>query len=143
MWDYDPPPILHMESYVSLVLIPYINDVLIIILGMIGGRMQGFNIPIRRDILHVSYASCFKENIGQTMIATLDLFLPYEVSHLHLMSTWEDNFMEGLIGRHLVYEEILSHGGVSKEGGENLQPSPLQLLEDKEHFGREDCNVPN
>ena len=98
---------------------------------------------IGSDILHVSYASCFRENIGQTTIATLDLLLPYEMSHLHLMRTWEEHFMEGLIGRHLVYEERLSHGGVTNGGGEELQHSPLQLLDDKQHLGGEDCNIPN
>ena len=117
IWDYDPPPLLHMAAYVSLVLIPYIDDVFILIIGMNEGRMQGLNMPFGRDILHVSYSSCFMEKIGQTMIATLDLFLPYEMSHLHLMSTWEEHFMEGWIGRKLAYEEILSHGGVTKEGG--------------------------
>ena len=55
MWDYDPPPLLHMVVYVSLVLIPYIDDVLIIFMGMIGGRMEGLDVPFGRDILHVYY----------------------------------------------------------------------------------------
>ena len=59
------------------------------------------------------------------------------------MDTWEELFMDGLIGRDLVHEEILSHGGVTKEGGEELQHSPLQFLEDKQHLGGEDCNIPN
>ena len=46
--------------------------------------------PMGRGVLHVSYASCLRENIGKTMIATLGLFLPYEMSHLHLMSTLEE-----------------------------------------------------
>ena len=125
MWDYDPPPFFHMAVYVSLVLIPYIDDVLILIMGMNGGRMHGLNMPIGREILHVSYASCFRHNIGRTMIATLYLLLPYEMSHLHLMSTWEEHFMEELISIHLAYEESLSHGGFTKEGGEELHHSPL------------------
>ena len=103
MWDYDPPPLLHMAAYIYLVLIPYIDDVLILIVVMIGGRMGGLNMPFGREILHVSYTSCFRENIGQTIIATLDLLLSCGMSHLDLMRTWEENFMEGLIGRHLVY----------------------------------------
>ena len=77
------------------------------------------------------------------MIATLDLFLPYEMSHLHLMSTWEEHFMKGWIGRHLAYEGILSHGSVTNGGGEELHHSPLRLLEDKKNLGGEDCNIPN
>ena len=81
MWDYDPPPLFHMTAYVSLIMIPYIDDFLIIIVGMIVGRMQGLNVPIGSEILHVSYDLFFRENIGKTMISTLDLLLPYEVSH--------------------------------------------------------------
>ena len=103
MWDYDNPTLLHMETYIYLVLIPYIDDVIILIVGMIGGRMGGLNMPIEREILHVSYASCFREDIGRTTISSLGLFLPCGMSHLHLMRTWEENFMEGWIGRHLAY----------------------------------------
>ena len=88
MWDYDPHPLLHKVVYVHLVLIPYIDDVLIIFMGMIGGRMEGLDVPFGKDILHVSYATCFREKIGQTMIATLDILLPCGMSHLHLMRTW-------------------------------------------------------
>ena len=77
------------------------------------------------------------------MISSLGLLLPCGMSHFHLMRTWEEHVMDGLIGRHLVYEDILSHGGVTKEGGEYFQHSPLQLIEDKKHLGGEDCNIPN
>ena len=132
-----------MVVYMYLVLIPYIDDVLIIFMGMIGGRMEGLDVTFGRDILHVSYVSCFRENIGQTIIASLVIFLPCEMSHLNLMRTWEEYFMEGLIGRHLAYEGSLLHGGVTNGGGEYFQHSPLQLLEDKQHLGGEDCNIPN
>ena len=143
MWDYDPPPFLHIIVYMYLVLIPYIDDVLILIMGMNGGRMEGLDVPFGREILHVSYATCFRENIGQTMIASLGLFLPCGMSHLHLMRTWEDHVMEGWIGRHLAYEGSLSHGGVTNGGGGEFQNSPFNLLDDKQHLGGEDYNIPN
>ena len=51
--------------------------------------------------------------------------------------------MEVWIGEHLFYEGILTHDGVTNGGGEMLQHSPCQLLEDKKHFGGEDYNIPN
>ena len=65
------------------------------------------------------------------------------MDYLHLMRTLEEQFMEGWIGEHLVYGGSLSHDGVTNGGGEELQHSPYQLLEDKQHFGGEDCNIPN
>ena len=87
---------------------------------MIGGRIEGLDVPFGREILHVHYATCFRENIGQNMIATLEISLACGMSHLYLRKTWEENFMEGWIGRHLAYEGSLSHGG-----GEELQHSPF------------------
>ena len=124
MWDYNPPPFFNMDVYMYLVLIPYIDDVLIIFMGMIRGMMEGLDVPFGREILHVHYATCFTENIGQTMIVSLDLFLPFGMSHFHLMRTWEENFMEGWIGRHLGYEGSLSHDSVSNGTGEELHHSP-------------------
>ena len=81
MWDYDPPPFLHMVVFVSLVLIPYSDDVLIIIMGMNGGRMGGLSMPFGRKILHVFYASFFKDNIGLLRLQQYDELS--EKSRLH------------------------------------------------------------
>ena len=51
--------------------------------------------------------------------------------------------MEGWIGEKLAYGGSLSHVGVTNGGGEELQHSPFQLLEDKQHLGREDYKIPN
>ena len=123
MWDYDPPPFLHISVCMYLVLIPYINDVLILFMGMIGGRMGGLYVPYGRDILHFHYAACFKEDLGQTMIFSLDLLLLYGMNHLHLMRTLEEKFMEGWIGENLAYEGSLSHVCFTNGGGEELQQS--------------------
>ena len=53
MWDYDPPTFVQIYVCMYLVLIPYIDDVLIIFMGMIGGRMGGMYVPYGREILHV------------------------------------------------------------------------------------------
>ena len=46
MWDYDPPPLLHLIVYVSLVLIPYVDDVLISVGDMIGGMTHWLDVSI-------------------------------------------------------------------------------------------------
>ena len=85
----------------------------------------------------------FRENIGKTMFVSFELLSPYGMDYLHLMKTLEEKFMEGWIGEHLAYEGSLSHVGVTNGGRKELQHSPCQLLEDKQHLGREDCNIPN
>ena len=65
------------------------------------------------------------------------------MDYVHLIMTLEEKFMEGWIGEHLAHEEILILDGVTNGGGEVLQHSPYQFFEDKQHFGRKDCNIPN
>ena len=123
IWDYDPHPFLHIFVYMYLVLIPYIDDVLILFMGMIGGRMGGLEVPYGREIIHVHYATCFRNNIGKTMFVSLELLSPCGMNYLHLIRILEEKFMEE-IGRHLAYEGILSHVGVTNGGGKELQHSP-------------------
>ena len=65
------------------------------------------------------------------------------MDYVHLIMTLEEQFMEGRIGEHSAYEEISILDGVTNGGGEVLQHSPYQFLENKQHFGGEDYNIPN
>ena len=56
-----------------VVLIPYIDDVLVLFMEMYGGRMGGMYVPYGMGILHVSYATCFRENIGKAMFVSFEL----------------------------------------------------------------------
>ena len=47
------------------------------------------------------------------------------------------------IGEHSSYAKIWILDGVINGEGEVLQHSPYQFLEDKQHFGGEDYNIPN
>ena len=64
------------------------------------------------------------------------------MDYVHLMMTLEEQFILCWLGEHLAYEEELILDGVTNGGGEILQHSPYQLLEDKKHFGGKDCNIP-
>ena len=87
--------------------------------------MGGMYETCGREIIHVHYARFFREKIGQTMFVSLELLSPCGMNYLHLIRTLEEHFMEGWIGRHLAYEGILSHGGVTNGGGGELQHSPF------------------
>ena len=68
------------------------------------------------------------------MFVSFELLSPYGMDYLHLMRILEEKLMEGWIGEHLAYEGSLSRDGVSFDGGKELQHSPCQLLEDKQHL---------
>ena len=98
MWDYDPPPLLHLIVYVSLVLIPYVDGVLIIAGDMIGGVTHWLDVSIGDETSHIS--SCFKGIMGNYMATTIHHLFPYEGSHMIELClwdkplTWEEFFYE-------------------------------------------------
>ena len=118
------------------------DDIIVIFMGLYGGRMGSMYVPHGMETLYVPYGTCFKESIDLAMFVSCDFLTPCGMDYAHLILTLEEQFMEGWIGEHLAYEESLILDGVTNGGGEVLQHSPYQLLEDKQHFGGEDCNIP-
>ena len=94
------------------------------------------------ETLYVPHATCFIESIGSAMFVSYDFLTPCGMDFAHLILNLEEQFMGCWIGEHLAYQESLIFDGVTNGGGEVLQHSPYQLLEEKQHFGGEDCNVP-
>ena len=79
-------------------LLPYIDDVLILMGSFVGRMAQELEVSIGSMILHTSYVAYFRRNNGQTMISTLHLLSSYGRSHLENLSSWERHFMDVLIG---------------------------------------------
>ena len=105
--------------------------------------MGGMYVPHGMEVLHAPYATCYRESIGSAMFVSFELLTPCGRDYLPLMRNLEEKFMKGWIGEHLAYGIILTHDdGGTNGGGEELQHSPYQLLEDKQHFVGEDCNIP-
>ena len=141
MWDYDPPPYAQISVCLYVLLFPYIDDVIVLFMGMYGGRMGSICVPHGMETLYVPCDTCFRESIGSTMFVSYDFLTPCGMDFAHIILTLEEQFMGGWIGEHLAYDESLIFDDVTN-GGEVLQISPYQLLEDKQHFGGEDCNIP-
>ena len=64
VWNYDPPPGFHLATFFHLFMLPYIDDVLIIMGSSIGGVAQELKVPIESMILHTSYVACFRRKNG-------------------------------------------------------------------------------
>ena len=107
--------------------------------------MGGMHVPNGLKILHVFYVIYFRGRIRQTMVVSHEILFPcgMECLQTHLIISLEENFMEGWIGDYLAHGRSLSFDGITNGGGDELQHSPYQLLEDKKHFEGEDYNIPN
>ena len=82
-----------METCFHLFMLPYIDDVPMIMGSFVGRVAQELKVPIGSMILHTSYDACFRSNNGKTMI-----------SIVHLLSSCGRNHLENLsyLGRHLM-----------------------------------------
>ena len=105
--------------------------------------MGSLYVPHGLELLHVPHATCFRWIISPAMFISVEFFTPGGMDYAHLMLTLAEQFMMYWLDEHLAYDEDLIIDDVINEGGEVLQLSPYQLLEDKQHFGGEDYNIPN
>ena len=128
MWDYDPPPCAPISICLCIVLIPYIDDVLVLFMGMNGGRREGKHVPYGMTTLPVLSVLYFKEGIGQTIVVSCDSLFPYGRSCLHLMRTLLEQVMDGWVGDHLAYERSLSFVCDTNGGVDELQHSLISCL---------------
>ena len=76
MWDYDPPPHAQISVCLYVVFLPYIDDMLVLFMGLYGGRMGSMYVPHGMDTLYVYYATCFRESIGSTMFVSFKFLTP-------------------------------------------------------------------
>ena len=104
--------------------------------------MGSLYVPHGLGLLYVPYATCFRESIAPSMFIFVEFFTPCGMNYAPLMMTLEEQFMMYWLGEHFAYEEDLILDDVTNGGVEELQHSPYQLLEDKQHFGGVEYNIP-
>ena len=76
------------------------------------------------------------------MFISIEFFTPEGMDYAHIMLALEEQYMMYGLVEHLNYDEDLILDDDINGGGEGPQILPYQLLEDKQHFGGEDCNIP-
>ena len=87
--DHFPSPLLlHMAASMTFIMIPYVDDVLIIFGDMIGGMTHRLDVSIGNETSNIY--SCFKGSMGHYMAATLHHLFPYEGSHMIDLCLWEE-----------------------------------------------------
>ena len=123
MWDYDPPPLVQIFVCVILILLPYMDDVLVLFLGLYGGRIGGMCVPHGMETLFVCFATYFKEVRGSAMFVSRAFLTLYGMDHENLIMILERQLMGGWIGEHLSYSGSLIFDDFTN-GGEVLQHSP-------------------
>ena len=99
-------------------------------------------------IHNIFHVSGLKKALGQPETATLELPPTDDEGHLVLqpesiLDTRERKLRSRKVKEYLIRWRNLPDEDATWEGENILQHPSLQLLEDKQHFGGEDCNIPN
>ena len=84
MWDFDPPP--HAQIYVCayVIILPYLDDIVVLFMGLYGGRMGSLYVPHGMELLYVPHATCFRERIAPTMFVSVEFLTPCGMDYVHL-----------------------------------------------------------
>ena len=99
-------------------------------------------VPHCLELQLLLHDTCFRCSIAPPMFISVDFFTPEGMDYAHIMLALEEQFMKYCLVEHLAYDEDLILDDAINGGGQELQLLPYQLLEDKQHFGGEDCNIP-
>ena len=99
-------------------------------------------VPHGLELQLLLHDTCFRCSISPPMFISVEFFTLDGMDYAHIMLALEEQFMMLLLVEHLAYDEDLILDDANKEGGEVIQLLPYQLLEDKQHFGGEDYNIP-
>ena len=82
MRDHYPSPLIHMEASMTLIVIPYVDDVLIFFGNMIGVKAHWLDVSMGNEISHTFYASCFKGSMGDGISTTVDCLFKIGRAHV-------------------------------------------------------------
>ena len=94
---------------------------------------------IGNNISHVNHHSYLKEAIGQQEGFHLHLPPFYDVSHM-VLHAQEETLEDIFVADHVEKWWRLSDEEAKRRGGEDFSLL-MHYLEDKKHFGGEDCNI--
>ena len=142
MWGQDPPPYAQLLVCLYVLFLPYVDDIVVSFMGLYGQRMSSVYVPHGLELLPVFHDTCFRCSTASTMFISVEFFTPDGLDYVHIMLTLEEKYTGNWLIEHLAYDgDFILHD--TMDGGEEvLQLLPYQFLEDKQHLGGEDCDIP-
>ena len=118
------------------------------VIRRIGQVAYELELPQGSKIHNVFHVSCLKRALGQQVTVTDELLPMDDEGHLVLqpeaiIDTSERQLRSRTVQEFLVRWKNLPDEDATWESEKILQHPSLQLLEDKQHFARGDCNISN
>ena len=93
MWDCDPPPQVQILVFIYVILLPYIDDILVLFMGLYGQRVGSVYVPHGMELQLALHDTCFRHNIASPMFISLDFYTPEGMDYAPIMLALEDKFL--------------------------------------------------
>ena len=90
MWDFDPPPQAHISVCIYVVLHPYLDDIVVLFMGLYGGRMGNLHVPHGLELILVPHDTCFRWSIAPARFIYVEFFTPEGMEYAHIMLALEE-----------------------------------------------------
>ena len=82
MRDHCPSPLLHMAASMTLIMIPYAEDVLIFVGSMVVGETHLLDVSLGKEISYTFCTTCSKGSMGDHMATIAHHLSLYDVDHM-------------------------------------------------------------
>ena len=93
MWNFDPPPHVHISACIYVVLLPYIDDILVFFMGLFSQRMSNLYVPHGIELQLVLHDTCFRYSIAPTVFISVEFLTPEGLDYAHIMLALEEKFL--------------------------------------------------
>ena len=93
MWDFDPPPQARISVCIYVVLLPYLDDIVVLFMVLYGVRMGSLYLAHGLKVLPIPHATCFRWSISLAMFISVEFFTAGGMDYAHLMLTLQEQFM--------------------------------------------------
>ena len=120
MWDFDPHPQAQISVCIYVVLLPYLDDIVVLFMGLYGGRMGSLYVPHGMELLPVPHDTCFILSIAPAMLTSVEFFTPGGMDYAHLMLALEEQFLMYWLDEHLASDEDMIIDDIINGEGEGL-----------------------
>ena len=88
--DCDPPPHVKISVCLYVILLPYIDDILVLFMGMYGQRVSSVHVPHGMELYPVLHDTCFRCDIASPMFISIELYTPKGADYAPIMLEMEE-----------------------------------------------------
>ena len=90
MWDCDPPPQVQISVCIYVIFLPYIDDILVLFMGLYGQKVGSVYVPHGMELHIVLHGTCFRCDIASPMFISVEFYTPGGMDYAPIMLALEE-----------------------------------------------------